>query len=125
MPTATLTRKQTIEHTWITVGEPTDDGLRAVGITTLKGNNPENCVCDTYFVRMGLSQLGGLAFHFEKFGEPNSQYDVLLNAPGGGHTCECWGSLRWTPKTGKPCRHMRMAQEIVKTLQPSKPQATI
>jgi hypothetical protein len=33
--------------------------------------------------------------------------DVLLNAPGGGHTCDCaWGSYGGHKK---PCRHIELA----------------
>ena len=98
--------KQTIH-----VGEK-NEGLRVVAVETHK--SAKSIVTDLDFVRQQVSDFGGMAFHFEKMGDASFTYDVLLNAPGGGHTCECWGSLRWAPKTGKPCRHVQAALQIIR-----------
>jgi hypothetical protein len=95
----------------IQVSEKYDTGYRVVSVETQK--SAKSVQTDLYFVRQQVSDIGGMAFHFEKMGQPESTYDVLLNAPGGGHSCECWGSMRWTPKTGKPCRHVQAALAIV------------
>jgi hypothetical protein len=56
----------------------------------------------------------GLAFRFEKFstcrieGEPDG-YDVLLNQPGGGQSCECKGFLRWGH-----CKHIDTILDLVR-----------
>jgi hypothetical protein len=106
-PKETTMQKQTIQ-----VGEKYEGGLRVVAVETVK--SAKTITTDLYFVRQQVSDIGGMAFHFEKMGDASSTYDVLLNAPGGGHTCECWGSMRWTPKTGKPCRHVTAALQIIR-----------
>jgi hypothetical protein len=58
--------------------------------------------CSLYWLRRQPSDFG-LAFQIEKPAE-GLVYDVLLNGPGGGHTCDCpWGAYKGHVKA---CRHI-------------------
>ncbi|SRR5579871_695360 len=65
----------------------------------------------SYWLTRIRSQIGGMAFQLEKF-DDGTIYDVLLNAPGGGHTCDCkWGSFK---PNAKPCRHVEMCLQALR-----------
>jgi hypothetical protein len=66
---------------------------------------------DTYLLERQPSDFG-VAFHVRKYSEENEQYDVCLNVPGGGHSCEC----KWATYKGhiKPCRHVEMALQALR-----------
>jgi hypothetical protein len=59
---------------------------------------------DTYLLERQPSAFG-VAFTVRKI--DGEQYDVCLNVPGGGHSCDC----KWATYKGhiKPCRHIEMA----------------
>jgi hypothetical protein len=70
-------------------------------------------VPDAYLVRKVASDWG-VAFEVCKLfrakgddGPPCYSVNVDPSDPeDGDHTCECRGSLHWTPQTGRPCRHV-------------------
>lgn len=66
------------------------------------------CECDVYILERRSSDFG-LYVHVKKAGSTanGEEYDVLLNAPGGGHTCDCpHGTYKGHIK---PCRHIECA----------------
>ena len=69
-------------------------------------------ISDVYILSRIAGTAFGLGVHVEKqLGEAGS-YDVLLNAPGGGHTCNCpHGTYRGHVK---PCRHIEAALQAVR-----------
>jgi hypothetical protein len=86
------------------------NGLIAAGVTEVHHRTGEpKIVVDNYFLRRQPSDFG-VAFQVEKFG--GETYDVLLNAPGGGHSCDCkWGCYGGHKK---PCRHIELALQAVR-----------
>jgi hypothetical protein len=70
----------------------------------------DNTTTDTYLLSRQLSQIGGSAFRVRKI--DGESYDVLLNKPGGGHSCTCkWGSYKAHIKN---CRHMDLCIQAVR-----------
>jgi hypothetical protein len=71
-------------------------------VTEIKG---DIITVDLYWLRRMPSDFG-VYIAVEK-GETGEVHDVLLNAPGGGHTCTCkWGTYKGHTK---PCRHIETA----------------
>jgi hypothetical protein len=66
-------------------------------------------VTDTYFLERQPSDFG-VAFTVKKI--DGEQYDICLNVPGGGHSCDC----KWQTYKGhiKPCRHLEMALQALR-----------
>jgi hypothetical protein len=60
------------------------NGLLAASVSEVKGQHSTH---DTYFVRRIPADFG-VGFELEKTGDAELRH-VLLNAPGGGHTCDC------------------------------------
>ncbi len=70
----------------------------------------DSTTTDTYLLSRQPSDFG-IAFPVRKMDEEAS-YDVCLNAPGGGHTCDCkWGTYKGHIK---PCRHVEMAIQALR-----------
>jgi hypothetical protein len=66
---------------------------------------------DTYLLERQPSQFG-VAFTVRKCSDEREQYDVLLNAPGGGHSCDCkWGTFKSYIKN---CRHVDLCLQAVR-----------
>jgi hypothetical protein len=66
----------------------------------------------TYILRPIPSQMGGVGVEVEKLDESGEVYNVLLNAPGLGHSCDCpHGTYRGHVK---PCRHIEACLEALK-----------
>jgi hypothetical protein len=106
--TTSRVRKQAPRH--LNIGAPTNDTY-ALCIT--QGNERKG-----YYVRQIPSDIGGLAFHVEKFstdrveGEP-SEYDVLIDEETGHHVCDCLGQARWGHR--HPCRHVAALLTLIAT----------
>src|SRR5262249_25463687 len=65
---------------------------------------------DTYLLERQPSDIGGIAFQVKKC--DGESYDVLLNQPGGGHSCTCkWGSYKAHIKN---CRHMDLCIQALR-----------
>jgi hypothetical protein len=65
---------------------------------------------DTYLLSRQPSHIGGVAFQVKKC--DGESYDVLLNQPGGGHSCTCkWGSYKAHIKN---CRHMDLCIQALR-----------
>jgi hypothetical protein len=111
MTTATRTTKAGPITRSISIG-PAVNGLCAASVTEAHHRKGEPKIqCDTYFLRRIPSEIGGLALEVEKWGDSELRH-VLLNAPGGGHTCDCkWGT--YCPNS-KPCRHVEMCLQTVR-----------
>ncbi|HTU21624.1 MAG TPA: hypothetical protein VMG10_26545 [Gemmataceae bacterium] len=105
-----LTRRTTkagVIYRMLSLGEPVN-GLLAASVAEVKGGVTST---DTYYLRRIESQIGGVAFEVEKTGDSEPRH-VLLNAPGGGHTCTCkWGSYK---PNSKPCRHVELCLKAVR-----------
>jgi hypothetical protein len=83
-------------------------GRCEVRVTETQGHK---ITTDTYLLERQPSAFG-VAFWVRKCSDEREQYDVLLNAPGGGHTCDC----KWATYKGhlKPCRHIEAALQAVR-----------
>jgi hypothetical protein len=101
---------RTTDPRHLNIGTPTN-GTYAVCIT--QGDERKG-----YYVRQIPSDIGGLAFHVEKFstdrveGEP-SEYDVLIDEEAGHHDCDCLGQARWGHR--HPCRHIAALLTLIAT----------
>jgi hypothetical protein len=68
---------------------------------------------DVYLLERQTSAFG-VAFKVRKMSGDNEgeTYDVLLNAPGGGHSCDCkWGTFKSHMKW---CRHVDLCLQAVR-----------
>lgn len=93
----------------IEISEPAPSGLILASVTEIH-NAGQKITVDLYWIRRQASDFG-LAFAVEK-GLDGTVYDVLLNAPGGGHSCDCahgcYGSHR------KNCRHVECCLQAIR-----------
>src|SRR5262249_11040136 len=96
----------------ITVTADLDFGSRttiAVVFEKHEGKKTTKCTSDAYLLERIPSQMGGIGVEVVKSGSTSEGevYQVLLNAPGGGHDCTCpHGAYRGHVK---PCRHVEAA----------------
>jgi hypothetical protein len=66
---------------------------------------------DTYLLERMASDFG-TAFSVRKFAEGGDTYDVLLNGPGGHHSCDCkWGTYKSHVKN---CRHVDLCLQALR-----------
>jgi hypothetical protein len=81
-----------------------------LAVVTEVHNGGQKITCDLYWLRRQPSDFG-VAFTCEK-AQDGASYDVLLNAPGGGHSCDC----KWSSYRGhlKPCRHIEACLQAVR-----------
>lgn len=83
-------------------------GRCEVRVSETQGNNTTT---DTYLLSRQPSDFG-IAFTVRKMDDEGESYDVLLNAPGGRHSCDCkWGTYK---SHIKPCRHVEMAIQALR-----------
>jgi|SRR5579884_1539183 len=106
MTTATRTTKAGKITRILSYGEAVN-GLLAASCT--EAHSAGKITSDTYFLRRQPSDFG-VAFTVEK--TDGTVYDALLNAPGGGHSCDCpHGTYR---PNSKPCRHVEMCLQALR-----------
>jgi hypothetical protein len=67
---------------------------------------------DTYLLEQLPSQIGGVVFTVRKFADGGDSYQVLLNAPGGGHSCDCKWDCYGSHK--KNCRHVDLCLQALR-----------
>lgn len=76
-------------------------------------DNGRKITTDSYLLSRQPSDFG-IAFRVRKC-DSEDAYDVCLNAPGGGHTCDCkWGTYKGHIK---PCRHVEVAIQAIRERQ--------
>src|SRR5215469_16880494 len=76
-----------------------------------QGKKTTKCTSDAYVLRRIPSEIGGVGVEVEKAGDPEARH-VLLNQPGGGHSCTCkWGSYKGHVSA---CRHILAALQAVR-----------
>src|SRR5262249_36104424 len=63
--------------------------LRATITETKQLKTKTTSTSTTYILRPVPSQMGGVGVLVEKLGTDGEVYNVLLCAPGLGHTCDC------------------------------------
>lgn len=111
MTTSTRTTKAGQIYRLLSLGDAVNGLLAASVCETKIGKKANTTTCDTYYIRRIRSEIGGVAFEIEKTGDAEVRH-VLLNAPGGGHTCDCkWGTYQ---PNGKPCRHVEMCLQALR-----------
>src|SRR5262249_12799707 len=112
--TMTRTTKQATITRQITISEeraPWGRTIYAQAFEQHHGNGQRKNVPDVSPLERIPSDFG-LAVRVDKQLCEGESYDVLLNAPGGGHTCDCaWGSYGGHKK---PCRHVEAALQAVR-----------
>jgi hypothetical protein len=115
--TQTRTTKQATISRTITVSrevEPWGTTTYATVFEQHQGKRSVKNISDVYVLTRIAGVQFGLGVHVEKVaGQSEGQvYDVLLNGPGGGHSCDCpHGSYKGHVK---PCRHIEAALQAVK-----------
>jgi len=88
------------------------DALNGMVLATVNEvhNDGVKITSDLYWLRRQPSAFG-LAFTVEKAADKTA-YDVCLNVPGGGHSCDCpWGSYGGHKK---PCRHVEICLQTIR-----------